>query len=375
MKITKRNNASVYFNQTLMGQLALTPEGLVGFAYDPSWLKNGFSISPYFLPLDNRLFVPKDFSFGGLFGVFNDSLPDSWGSFVTDSFLSKQGIQPDSLNPIERLCLLNSKSLGALIYGTGEKKGSANASLDLDSIKKECEVLIQKRDESSIDEIMAFGGSSGGANPKAHVHKDGKDWIVKFPTGGFAQGLAQMEYDYNAAALEAGIPVPHFELWKGKSGESYFASERFDRSEGRRIHMISLAGLYETSLEKGALDYGHLFHAVKDFTHDVEDLYDVFRRLYFNVYAGNEDDHAKNFAFLYDEKKKHYVLSPAYDLTLSFPRKSHGLSVAHNFNPEKEDVEKLADLFLLDPKRYKAIEEEVEMVVNRRLSAYLAKRN
>ena len=151
-----------------MGQLALTPEGLVGFAYDPSWLKNGFSISPYFLPLDNRLFVPKDFSFGGLFGVFNDSLPDSWGSFVTDSFLSKQGIQPDSLNPIERLCLLNSKSLGALIYGTGEKKGSANASLDLDSIKKECEVLIQKRDESSIDEIMAFGGSSGGANPKAH---------------------------------------------------------------------------------------------------------------------------------------------------------------------------------------------------------------
>jgi len=62
-------------------------------------------------------------------------------------------------------------------------------------------------------------------------------------------------------------------------------------------------------------------------------------------------------------------------LTLSFPRKSHGLSVAHNFNPEKEDVEKLADLFLLDPKRYKAIEEEVEMVVDRRLSAYLAKRN
>lgn len=370
----KTKEVTVYFNGTRVGKLALIPNGLVAFSYAPNWLLSGFSLSPYALPLTPGVFIPKKDSFGGLFGVFADSLPDSWGSFVTSTYLTSKGIDPSALNPLERLCLLNSKSLGALTYGSPEKKPLKEQAISLGSLQKDIDDLIVRRDDASLEEIMTLGGSSGGANPKVHLKKDGKEWIVKFPQGPLSPYLAQMEYDYNVAAKACGIPVPEFALWSGENGRSYFASVRFDREGERRIHRLSLAALYDAPLEKGALDYGYLFQSVKDFSHDSTALYDVFRRLYFNVVAGNEDDHGKNFAFLYDEISRHYVLSPAYDLTLSLPKKPHGLSVARNFNPTKADVEKLADHFSLERSHYEKIEHEVDAVVQSHLASYLAKR-
>ena len=43
----------------------------------------------------------------------------------------------------------------------------------------------------------------------------------------------------------------------------------------------------------------------------------MFRRMCFNVFAHNRDDHSKNFTYLYNEKNDSWHLSPAYDLTYS----------------------------------------------------------
>ena len=46
------------------------------------WLASGFSISPFSLPLKKQVFLPMKDYFGGLFGVFGDSLPDGWGNLL-----------------------------------------------------------------------------------------------------------------------------------------------------------------------------------------------------------------------------------------------------------------------------------------------------
>ena len=135
---------------------------------------------------------------------------------------------------------------------------------------------------------------------------------------------------YNQVATKCGIDVAPSVLLESECCPGYFASHRFDKRNGQRIHMISLAALYEISPGKGLLDYGHLFSATWKLTKDKTALEEVYRRMVFNVLAKNEDDHAKNFAFLYDEKRRSYIFSPAYDLTPSGSLLTHGMGIHHN---------------------------------------------
>lgn len=88
----------------------------------------------------------------------------------------------------------------------------------------------------------------------------------------------------------------------------FFGAKRFDRDGTNRIHMISLSSMLETSHRIPNLDYSHLFQVVQKICMDQSDMYEVFRRMAFNVFYGNKDDHGKNFAFLYDESA-HSILS------------------------------------------------------------------
>jgi serine/threonine-protein kinase HipA len=231
--------------------------------------------------------------------------------------------------------------------------------------------LIEKRTCSSLDQLAALGGSSGGAHPKIHYRKNGLDYLVKFPGSQDPLSSGKDEYIYNQAASKCGISVASYALFKSERCPGYFASLRFDRVNGERIHMISLASLYEVSLGDGLLDYGHLFSATWKLMKDKTALEEVYRRMVFNVLANNDDDHAKNFAFLYDEKKHSYVLSPAYDLTPNGSLLRHGMSVSHNLYPTLEDCHSLGASFGLSKELMSKIDKQISSIVSHELKAYL----
>ena len=82
---------SVLWNDNLVGKLSLLPNNSAVFEYDVEFLKSGVSISPFYLPLKPGVFIAKQEPFNGLFGVFNDSLPDGWGTLLTNRMLQEKG--------------------------------------------------------------------------------------------------------------------------------------------------------------------------------------------------------------------------------------------------------------------------------------------
>ena len=84
MRIKKIERLIVKYHEQIVGTLSLTPDNKqCAFEYDKAWLSNGFSISPLELPLKPGLFIAKPSPFYGNFGVFEDSLPDGYGRYLT----------------------------------------------------------------------------------------------------------------------------------------------------------------------------------------------------------------------------------------------------------------------------------------------------
>lgn len=136
MKRTDR--LSVFFDdgkdgssKQLVGTLALYQNRYAAFSYSDSWLSGGFSISPFSLPLEKKVFVPDWEPFGGLHGIFNDSLPDGWGRLLVDRMLLKNHIQPESLSVLDRLAIVGSSGMGALTYDTESKSWQLSPAYDL----------------------------------------------------------------------------------------------------------------------------------------------------------------------------------------------------------------------------------------------------
>ena len=125
--------------------------------------------------------------------------------------------------------------------------------------------------------------------------------------------------------------------------------------------MISLSSLLETTHRLPNLDYGHLLSVIESVSADREnDLYEAFRRACFNVLYKNRDDHGKNFAFLYDEARRGYVLSPAYDLTSTPEKPEHEMTVNHSGTPTEVDLLTLAHDFKLSQKKCREILEGIK---------------
>lgn len=300
----------------LVGTLALTKDNKVAFQYSESWLENGFSINPFSLPLSKEVFVPNKNYFNGLFGVFADSLPDSWGNLLVDRFLKNHNISSSDINVLDRLALIGNNGMGRLSYEPVKEIKLDRGYLSLDELSVECGKLLASKNSNSIDELYRLGGSSGGARPKVLLKLDNIDWLIKFSNRIDSADSGVMEYDYFKCAKECGINVPKTKLFNSQLTSGYFGIERFDIKSDKRIHMITVAGLLELDYESPSLDYVELIKLTKVLTND-KDTYEMFRRMCFNVFSHNLDDHSKNFSFLYDEDNKCWKLSPAYDLTYS----------------------------------------------------------
>ena len=355
----------VKYNGKTVGYLAELENKKIGFQYDSGWLKNGFSISPFSLPLKNDIFITNRDYFDGLYGVFWDSLPDGWGELLVNRMLAKNGVNYKTLSPLTKLSIINKNGLGGLEYEPSQFVGSNGRGYDLDALLEEINKLLNDgNDTANLDDIYRLGGSSGGARPKAHITINGEEWIVKFPCRIDPVNAGEKEYKANEIAEKCGINVNRYKLFPSKISSGYFGAKRFDRVNGKRLHVISLAGLLEISHRLPSLDYGHLFNVASELNCGKEDIYEVFRRMCFNVYYGNKDDHAKNFAFIYDENAGKYRLSPAYDLTKTTDKFEHELTVNGKGNPSDEDIIILAKDFDLSLDGCKKILDEVKRLIN-----------
>lgn len=308
----------VFYNDILVGTLAKTPDRVVAFEYDSDWLNNGFSISPFSLPLIKKVFIPEYDPFGGLFGVFNDSLPDGWGRLLVDRLFLKNKINPNEIDNLNRLAVVQECGMGALTYKPEHRFESENNISDYDILAQECSKILESQNSENLDELFFLGGSSGGARPKILTSIDNEDWIIKFPSSSDPKNIGEKEYQYSLCAKDCGINMTETRLFPSKICSGYFGIKRFDRKNGKKVHMVSVSGLLETSHRLPNLDYNILMKLTLELTRNYQDIEQLFRLMCFNVFANNRDDHSKNFSFLFDDAKKEWHLSPAYDLTYSF---------------------------------------------------------
>lgn len=304
-----------------VGVIALANDGCMAFQYSDSWIANGFSISPFSLPLERRVFVAKPSPLDGVFGVFADSLPDGWGRLLVDRMLLSHGIDPNRLNPLARLSIVGSTGAGALEYEPETALRHRFESMDLDRLSEECGKILTAEYSDDLDQLFALGGSSGGARPKILTEIDGEDWIIKFPSSHDAKDIGKQEYELSLLAKTCGIIFPESRLFESSKCSGYFGVRRFDRVNGgeegtQKVFMVSAGALLETSHRIPNLSYETLFRLTSALTGSMKDIEQLYRLMCFNVLVGNRDDHSKNFSFLHHDRSG-WALSPAYDITVN----------------------------------------------------------
>ena len=314
----KERKIEVYYHDRMVGTLAETADHRVAFAYSDTWLESGFAISPFSLPVEQKVFVPASTAFQGLWGVFADSLPDTWGRLLVDRMLQSRGLDPADVTPLERLAIIGDSGMGALTYQPVWDDHADIRLGDLDELAAKCHALLNREDVQNLDEVFRMGGSSGGARPKVMTD----EWIIKFPASGDMKDIGLMEKEYMDRAAACGIIVPETKLLPSQQCSGYFAVRRFDREQTPkgviRHHMLTAAAILEIDGCNAALDYHTLMKLTKILSRSNEnDMEQMYRRMCFNVFAHNRDDHAKNFSWVYDEKQDCWHPSPAYDLTWS----------------------------------------------------------
>jgi len=342
-----------------VGRLIMSPERRCLFEYDQLWLQEGFSISPFYLPLKAGVFNARLDPFNGLFGVFNDSLPDGWGQLLIDRWLIGKGINPSSLSVVDRLSLTGNSGMGALSYRPAQNPDEKSDTLSLDFYAAEVEKILQDEYTGSLDELVNKAGSSGGARPKVMIKIDDEEWIVKFPSSSDPKDVGKIEYEYSLLAKKCGLEMTETRLLEGK----YFGTRRFDRENGKRIHVHSASGLLYASHRLPSLDYTSLMKATLSLTRDINEVEKMFRLMVFNVLIKNKDDHSKNFSFIYRDNR--WQLSPVYDILPSYGfNNNHTTTVNGKGNPTISDCIEAAEACSLPGKVAKKVVEETRLIIN-----------
>lgn len=357
----------------LVGRL-LRHRGQLLFEYDPSFLATGLELSPLRLPLRPGVTVGDPRRFDGLMGLFDDSLPDGWGRLLIDRRARQLGISAAQLGPLDRLSLVGSRAMGALVYEPAQL-GERPTVLDLRAFDREVEEVVAGTKRADLERLFAIGGSPHGARPKALVQLDARGvlhagvptalpgcsaWLVKFRSPRDAADSGPLEFAYALMAKAAGIAMPEVRLLAGR----YFATRRFDREGSKRTHLLTLAGLLDAPHTAPSVTYDELLRATRHLVRSEPAVVEVFRRACFNVFAHNRDDHSKNVAFMMSERGA-WSLSPAYDVSFSEgPGGEHWMLVAgEGANPGRSHLEALARR--ADLKRVGSVIDEVRDAVDR----------
>ena len=348
---------NVEYHGRPVGRIAIGARHSCLFEYDKEWLADGFSISPLKLPLRPELFEADYLPFYGNFGVFEDSMPGGYGEYLLRKELSKHGVNYQDLDPLQKLSIVGSSGMGALCYVPNNEIKVPCESMSLDQLQQRALDILSEKTNEGTGWLYVKSGNSGGVRPKVLLRDEEGEWLVKFRHTYDPADAGWIEYQYNAAAKEAGITVPRFKLFE----QRYFGSERFDiSSDGNRIHMVTASGLLDESINPPKMDYRTLLSLTGFITQDHKEVEQQFRRMVFNYYSENFDDHARNFSFLYHEGR--WKLAPAYDMTHDSPLGQHATTVNYKSSPTDADFVEVGALVQMDKALCMTIIEEVKPI-------------
>ncbi len=353
-------SVGVMYHGRKVGTLSMGNRSCCQFEYDRAWLNDGFSISPLHLPLKAGLFAAQWQPFNGNFGIFEDSIPGGYGEYLLRKVLRSEGIEYNALTPVQRLSLVGSSGMGALCYVPETVVGGSKSQLSLDEMQKlALDVLSEKTDEGS-DLLLAGSGNSGGVRPKCLYSDSTGHWLVKFRHTFDPIDIGQQEYHCNELAKRAGVDVPEFRLMEGK----YFATRRFDIDEhGERLHIATASGLLNEPLSPPKMDYHSLLQLTGYLTQSPDAVEQQFRRMVFNHYVRNYDDHARNFSFICRDGR--WELAPAYDLTNDQTIGEHATTINFKGLPSDEDMIIVGTNTKMSHARCQQIIDEVKTVITK----------
>ncbi len=323
------------------------------FEYDENFLRSGIELAPIKMPLSSVVYEFPALAgepFRGLPGLVTDSLPDDFGNKVIEQWLVSQGRTLADFTAIDRLCYTGKRGMGALEYvpATTDIK-DINESINVsemvrfasDILSRRTSVTLNAEEKLTYSQLVQVGSSAGGARAKALIAwneqtneiKSGQltldegftQWLMKFDNvrGNGDHGMedipeyTMIEYAYYKMALDAGINMMECRLYSIDGGNN-FMTKRFDRDNGKKIHMLSLGALAHISYKEPCLcSYELAAQYMKELNISTKEIVQFYRRLVFNCLAVNQDDHVKNVSFLMDRNGR-WRLAPAYDVTFSY---------------------------------------------------------
>jgi serine/threonine-protein kinase HipA len=361
----------------IAGAIAWDKTNEVGsFEYDPNFKKLGIDLAPIMIPLNSgqkvfsfpnlRATRNAEFdTFKGLPGLIADTLPDKYGNQLINAWLAQNGRPPNSMNPIEQLCFIGTRGMGALEFEpTQFTPNKRTFSVQLNDIVDIAQKMLNKRElfEANINkderetmlEILKIGTSAGGARPKAiiaynkktgevrsgqtNAPKGFEQWLIKLDGVSDAQfgessGYGRVEMAYYNMAKACGIEMMESQLLE-ENGRAHFMTKRFDREGGNTKHHIqTFCAMQHFDFNNvTSYSYEQLFQTMRILRLPYPQAEQLFKRMVFNVISRNCDDHTKNFAFRLKEKENTWELAPAYDICHAYRPDSiwvsqHALSV------------------------------------------------
>ena len=325
---------------------------LAHFEYADSFIGKGLEPSPILMPVrQGRVYSFSDIgreTFKGLPGMLADSLPDTYGRALFDSWLALTG--RSSGNAVETLCYLGKRCMGALEFEPAmDAPYSPDVRIELDYLVEVASEALSKKEEfganieedkkAAIAEIVRLGTSAGGQRAKAIIAynpltgevrsgqieaPEGFDYyLIKLDgvtaEAGFreTQNFGRLEYSFYRLVKECGIEMSDCSLIK-ENGRAHFITKRFDRQNGEKIHMQTLCGIAHYDYRNPrSYSYEQAFNVMRALRLPYSHAQEMYRRLVFNVVIRNQDDHTKNISFLMDRKGK-WTLSPAYDMGFAY---------------------------------------------------------
>lgn len=384
--------------------------GLASFEYDTTFKNLNWELSPLKMPINSGRGVfsfpelkqgKNDLydTFKGLPGLLADVLPDRYGNELINLWLAQQGRPLNSMNPLEMLCFIGTRGMGAMEFEPANfDVNKSSFSIEMDSLvdiakkmlsqKVSFQTNLKKYDEQAIMQIITIGTSAGGARPKAVIAYNEKSgevrsgqtiapkgfehWLLKLDGVsdvrlGASDGYGRVEMAYYNMAISCGIDMMPSMLFE-ENGRAHFMTKRFDREQGDiKHHMQTLCAINHFDYNSvTSFSYEQLFQTMRELSLSYADAEQMFRRMVFNVISRNCDDHTKNFAFRLKKAGK-WELAPAYDLCHAY-RPNHQWVSQHalSINGKRKDINK-SDLLVIGNsihcKRAAEIVDEIESIV------------
>ncbi len=381
-----------------------TSRGVAYFEYEPNFVRNPLPVSPIKMPVAKGVFSfaeNRNNCFRGLPGLIADSLPDRFGDQIISEWFQTMGRPLETVTPLERLCYVGKRSMGALEFEPSLSTLGLDESTEIfvDDLVKLAESVFRDREkfreklvqqDKTLYDILRVGTSAGGAKPKAIIAynestgevrsgqvpapKGFEYWLLKFDGVSYREhdsiteiprGIGNVEYAYYKMALRAGIRMSESRILEDSSG-CHFMTKRFDRKcDGSKLHMQTLAALAHLDRDTRH-SYEDAFAVMRKLGLDAKADEDIFRCMVFNVLAKNNDDHTKNISFLMDESGI-WKLAPAYDLCYANNPRSRWISrhqMSVNMKQEnitRDDLKAVAERVGI--RKYAGIIDQVENAV------------